>query len=134
MALLDLERVVVGFGGIEGAVEREPSSGVWRARIHVWARSGRLIRSGAGGNLIQVFGDVQTIGVHTDVADAQAVVGRKLAFHSDVPLICLRVAVIGIDTLIEAAPAVLDSDCGRRGVGELNERRAVSSRAVGVGM
>ena len=76
VALLDFERVVVGFAGVEGAVEREPVL-IRRARIDVRTCGRRLIRRGAGRNLVEVFGDAQAVSVHANVADAQAVVARR---------------------------------------------------------
>jgi hypothetical protein len=72
------------------------------------------------------------VSVHANVADAQAVVTRKLTLYGEIPLIGLRIAVIGIDTLIEAPSAVLHAHRGRRGVGELDQWRAIRGHAVGI--
>jgi hypothetical protein len=75
---------------------------------------------------------VMAVSVHANVADAQAVVTRKLTLYGEIPLIGLRIAVIGIDTLIEAPSAVLHAHRGRRGVGELDQWRAIRGHAVGI--
>ena len=71
------------------------------------------------------------VSVHANVADAQAVVTRKLTLYGEIPLIGLRIAVIGIDTLIEAATTILHAHRRGRGVREPNERRCHGA-AVGV--
>ena len=56
----------------------------------------------------------------------------ELTLDGEIPLIGLRIAVIGINTLIEATAAVLHAHRGRRGVGELDQRRAIRGHAVGI--
>ena len=122
---------VVGFAGVESALEREPVV-VGRTWIDVWTCDRHLVRRGAGRNLVEVFGDAQAVSVHANVADEQAVVTHKLTLYGEIPLIGLRIAVIGIDTLIEALSPVLHAHRGRRGVGERDQWRAIRGHAVGI--
>ena len=71
MGSIYLYRVIVSLARIEGAVQLVPVL-IWGAAIYVHACRGALIiRNGAGGDLVEIFGDVQAIGVHPHIADAQ---------------------------------------------------------------
>src|SRR5277367_844884 len=67
----NLQCLVVGLAVVEGAVERGPIL-IRRALVNVDAGSGSLVVGGrAGRNLVEIFGNVQAIGMHSHVADTQ---------------------------------------------------------------
>ncbi len=107
----ELHSLVVCCSGVEGAVEGEPVR-VRRARIDVWARGGGLIGRGAGGDLVEILGNVEAVGVHADVADAQRVIVSKLALYGEVPLVRLRIAIVGVDALVEPSATILHAHGG----------------------
>src|SRR6267378_6633892 len=87
----------------------------------------RIGRSGAGLDLIEVDRLTHAVGVHADIALTQGDIAKEFAFHGQIPLRGLRVAVIGESVLIEVAGAG-DKRRVIRGTdtGELISRIAVS--------
>src|SRR5258706_15705399 len=86
----------------------------------------RIGRSRAGLDLIQVDGLTHAVGIHTDITLTQGDIAKEFAFHGQIPLRGLRVAVIGESVLIEVS-CTGDERRGIRGsdTGELIGRIAV---------
>ena len=64
------------------------------------------VGDGAGGDLVQIFGDVQAISVHSHVAHAPCVIRGELTLDREIPLLSLGVAIVGIYSLIEATASI----------------------------
>src|SRR3984957_8449977 len=67
----NLQCLVVGLAVVEGGVKRGPVL-VRRSLVNIDTGSGSLVVGGrTGGNLVEIFGNVQAIGMHSHVADTQ---------------------------------------------------------------
>jgi hypothetical protein len=99
----DLHRLIVRtaqvFRGIDDAPILVRRSGIDDRTRNIWLRAGR--------NLIPVHAYVQTVRVHSDVAQSQGCGGRQFPLDRDIPLRRLRIAVARIGGLLQRAAADL---------------------------
>src|SRR5580692_12486054 len=95
VSYLGLVGMIALFSGIECTVKRRPVL----IRYEVIAG---IVGCGAGMNLVQVFGNVQTITVHANITRAHCRSAAQLPLDRQVPLRRLGVAIVRIYALVQS--------------------------------
>src|SRR5580704_7719445 len=121
MSGFDLHRLVVLKTEI---LSRERDSPVLERRPRIHERA-RHVRLGARSDLIQVDGNVQTVGVHADVTHSHCRIRVQFALQCNVPLRGLRVAIVWIGGLPKGCTAYLVQLAWRNSLRKLKQGRAV---------
>ena len=76
-----------------------------RPRVDERARN---IRFGARNNLVQVYRDVQPVGVHPYIADSQCGIRVEFPFDRYIPLRRLRIAIMRVGGLLDRSNTFVD--------------------------